>query len=322
MSRLAGISLVSFPPLPVNEPDRMSKTLAWMGDYVEQAAQCKSDLVAFPEVCTQLGTPEIASDPWRFESLDGPTISAMSKKAREYSIYVVCPLATLEKGQRYNSAVLLDRNGQIVGVYHKNFPTHRELDMGIVPGTEIPVFETSFGRVGICICFDLNYWEVGAGLCTNKAELVLWPSMWEGGRMLTRWSIEFGFYMGAIYTNRSTFVDVCGREITSLTRDTYDTTNGIAAPLTTATIDMDRRLLHPNFNIEQLKAVYEKYGSEAIYAELLPHESLLIFGSNLPNVSTDEIIREFGMETMRSYLARVRRDRQLSLKGKYSSAKK
>ena len=82
------------------------------------------------------------------------------------------PLGTYDAhGNRRNSVVLIGRDGEIKGVYHKNSPTHGELDIGIIPGTDTPVFETDFGRLGLCICFDFNYWEVGAELCENKSEL-------------------------------------------------------------------------------------------------------------------------------------------------------
>lgn len=309
MSRPATISLVSHPRLPRKEPDRLNKALKQMGDYIEQAAQLKSDMIAFPELVT-------GSEP---EPVDGPTITEMSRKAREHEIYVVCPLATLENGQRYNSSVLIGRDGSIDGIYHKNFPTHGELNRGTIPGTETPVFETDFGRVGLTICFDLNYWEVGSSLCKNKAELVIWSSMWEGSRMLTRWAIEFGFYMGASYANRSTIVDVVGREIISLSRNVYDRTDGVAAPIVTATIDMDRQLLHHDGNIGRLKPIYEKYGGNSVYAEWLPEECLLIFGSQMQGISTDQLIEEFSLETMRDYLARVRRDRKRVLEGTYGT---
>jgi len=315
MRRKATISLVSFPTLPREEPDRLKKTLANMGKHIEEAASLGSDLVAFPEIANYLG----AADPWQFEPLDGPSITAISKKARQHSIYVVCPMATIEDGKRYNSSVLLGRDGGIVGIYHKNFPTHGELDIGIIPGTKTPVFQTDFGRVGLSICFDLNYWEVGSGLCANKAELVLWSSMWQGARMLTKWAIEFGFYMGAIWRGGSTLVDLVGRQIISVERDISDRSG--SAPLVTATLDMDRRLLHHDGNVKRLKPLYEKYGSTAAYCEWLPHECLLIFGSQLPNVSSDELIRQFGLETMRDYLARVRQDRQLAMKGLYKPKK-
>jgi hypothetical protein len=214
--------------------------------------------------------------------------------------------------------VLIDRGGEIAGIYYKNFPTHGELDIGIIPGDETPVFETDFGRVGLCICFDLNYHEVGSGLCDNAAEVVIWSSMWDGARMLTKWAIEFGFYMGGLFSGRSSFVDVCGREIISVKRDLTDKAG--RSPVVTATLDLDRRLLHHDYNMERLKPLYEKYGPTAAYAEWKGEECLLIFGSQLPDVSSDQLIQEFGLETMRAYLARSRRDRKRALEGTYPVA--
>ena len=285
-----------------------------MGTFVDEAAKCKSDLVAFPETCNYL-----ASGPTAFtsEALDGPTLSAMTRKASEHGIYVVCPLVVNEGGTRYNSSVLIGRDGGIVGIYHKNFPTHEELNTNIIPGTETPVFETDFGRLGLCICFDLYYWEVGSGLCAGGAELVIWSSMPPGGRLLSRWPVEFGFRMGACCSNRSTFVDVAGREIMMIRRNIYDATDGAVAPLTTATLDLDRRLLCHDYNVLRLKVVCEKYGSSNIYAEWIRGECLLVFGSKMPDISTDELMEEFGMETMSDYLARARRNRKRALEGTY-----
>ena len=316
MSRSATISLASYKPLRPDEPGRAKKTLDRMGEHVDQAAKLNSDLVAFPEICSHLG----ASDPWQCEPLDGPTITAMAAKARQHGIYVVCPLPTADGGVRHNSSVLLGRDGRIAGVYHKNFPTHHELGVGIVPGTETPVFETDFGRVGLCVCFDLNYREVGSGLCADRAELVIWSSMWTGKRMMGRWAIEFGFYMGGTHAGQSSFIDLAGREIVSAGRNVSDAAG--AAPLVTATLDLDRRLLHHDGNIDPLKRLYEEHGPTAAYAEWIADECLVVFGSRLPGVSSDELIEEFGLETMRDYLAHVRRDRQRALDGTYQTAKR
>ena len=227
------------------------------------------------------------------------------------SLYVVAPLLLDDAGRRYNCAVLIGRKGEIVGVYRKNFPTHSELDNGITPGVETPVFETDFGRVGLCICFDLNYWEVGSGLCRNRAELVIWPSMWAGGRMLSKWAMEFGFNMAAVWKEQSTFVDVAGREILAVKREARDRTG--RSPVVTARIDLDRRLLHPDYNLENLKALFKRHGPTAAFTEWLKQDCHLVFGSQVPGVSSDQLIEEFGLETMRAYLARVRRDRKAAL---------
>lgn len=108
-----------------------------------------------------------------------------------------------------------------------------------------------------------------------------------------------------------------GREIINLNRNIYNSTGGSGSPIVSATIDMDRRLLHHDSNVGRLKKIYEKYGSNSVYAEWLNNECLLIIGSQMPDVSTDQIIEEFDLETMRNYLARARRDRKRALQGTY-----
>ena len=169
--------------------------------------------------------------------------------------------------------------------------------------------------MGLCICFDLNYWEVGSGLCANKAELVVWSSMWTGVRMMSRWAIEFGFHMGGVHGGAGSFVDMAGRPIKSVTRSTADQTG--MAPLVTAELDMGMRLLHHDGNVGRLKPLFEKYGPTAAWAEHIGDECLLLLSSRLPDKTTDELIEEFQLEPMRDYLARVRRDRQLALDGTY-----
>ena len=307
--RKATVSLVAYSPLPADEPDRDRKTLEKMAEHVAQAAGLGSDLVAFPEICNKLGKG------WEFEPLDGPTVDAMARAAAENSVYVVCPLATIQDDQRQNSSVLIDRDGGIVGVYNKNVPTHGELSIGIIPGTQTPVFETEFGRIGLSICFNLNYWEVGSRLCANKAELVIWSSMWTGVRMMCRWSIEFGFYMAGVHAGAGSFIDPAGRPISNVRRTTRDIPN--AAAMVTADLDLDRRLLHHDGNTGRLAPLYEKYGPAAAYAEHLGEECQLLFGSELPDKSSDELIEEFQLEPMRDYLARVRRDRKRALEGTF-----
>ena len=82
-------------------------------------------------------------------------------------------------------------------------------------------------------------------------------------------------------------------------------------------MDFDRRLLHHDENIGRLQKLYQKYGSTAAYCEWLPQECLVVFSSQLPGVSSDDLIDEFNIESMRDYLERVRQDRQLALDGEY-----
>ena len=311
MSREMTISLAMSPDLPPGA-GRAQRVLARMEDLVDRAADAGADLVAFPEMCTTWGD----ENPWQFEAPDGPTFAAMARKARQREVYIVCPLLTLEDGRRYNTALFIDRGGRLAGRYHKVFPTHTDMEAGITPGQETPVFETDLGRVGLSICFDLNYWEVGSGLCANRAEVVIWASMWRGARMLTRWAIEFGFAMGAVSANEAMMVDLVGRELAWQQRPLLERVG--AAPLLTVTLNLDRRVLHHDYNLERLSALFRRYGEGAAFVEHLSQECLVVFGSQLPDKSSDDLIREFGLEPMRDYLARVRRDRKLALEGSSS----
>jgi len=52
---------------------------------------------------------------------------------------------------------------------------------GVLPGERTAVFDTDFGRLGLAVCFDLNWQPVWADLKAHGAELVCWISAYEGG---------------------------------------------------------------------------------------------------------------------------------------------
>jgi predicted amidohydrolase len=56
-----------------------------------------------------------------------------------------------------NSCVLLGRDGNIAGIYDKNFPTIGEMEEGIKASDQAPVFQCDFGRVAIAICFEPEF---------------------------------------------------------------------------------------------------------------------------------------------------------------------
>ncbi|HXQ80598.1 MAG TPA: carbon-nitrogen hydrolase family protein [Opitutaceae bacterium] len=104
--------------------------------------------------------------------------------ARQHECYLVVPLVLREEGEplRYsNVAVLVDREGRLIGAYRKVHPTtdhlsYALLEGGITPGRDYPVFDCDFGRVGIQICYDVMYPEGWQMLAKEGAEIVAFPS--------------------------------------------------------------------------------------------------------------------------------------------------
>src|SRR4030042_200038 len=87
------------------------------------------------------------------EPVGGPTTEAVAELAKEYDMYVICPIREQAGDEQYNTAVLIDRKGKVAGYYRKLFVFWGE---GLHLSTEgVRVFETDFGRISILPCFDL-----------------------------------------------------------------------------------------------------------------------------------------------------------------------
>lgn len=74
----------------------------------------------------------------------------------------------------YNSALLLSPKGEKIGSYYKNNPV-QFMDDGI-PGKTFPVFDTEIGKIGIAICYDMDFSHVFLNLVRNGAEILTVPT--------------------------------------------------------------------------------------------------------------------------------------------------
>ena len=112
------------------------------------------------------------------EPIDGPYIQKASALADELNIYFVFGFLEREDKNLYNTAILIDPDGDIIGRYRK---THFAQGYTINPesykaGDEFPVFQTSFGKVGILICYDRQLPEPARILTLKGAEILFIPS--------------------------------------------------------------------------------------------------------------------------------------------------
>src|SRR5262249_41262745 len=95
--------------------------------------------------------------------------------AKTNHIYVVLSLYERDGTVVYNTAILLDPNGKLIGKYRKVCLPHGEIEAGVTPGKDYPVFETKFGKVGMMVCYD-GFFPEGARELTNRgAEVIAWP---------------------------------------------------------------------------------------------------------------------------------------------------
>ncbi len=97
--------------------------------------------------------------------------------AKKYNLYLVPGLVECEGQLIYNVAILIGPDGKIVGKYRKVCLTGSEIEDGVTPGHDYPVFDTRFGKVGMMVCYDGFYPEVARELSIRGAEVIAWPVM-------------------------------------------------------------------------------------------------------------------------------------------------
>jgi predicted amidohydrolase len=148
-------------------------TLAKIAGWIDRAGEARADVVLFPELVLSAGYSlgdkfyDVA------ETVPGPSTEALGRKAREHRLYVIAGIAERDAtGTVYNSAVIVGRDGGLVGCYRKThiFPATESF---FAVGSKLSVYDLDFGRVAVPICYDLEYPEPARVLCLKGAELLL-----------------------------------------------------------------------------------------------------------------------------------------------------
>jgi predicted amidohydrolase len=266
-------------------------------DVVDREGARGVDLIALPETWTNQGLNQP-------ERLDGPVISAMAELACRHQTYIVCPLdrQDQEGERRVNSAVLLDRAGRVAGIYDKVYPYWSEFALlpTVQIGNAAPVFETDFGRVGLAICFDVNFPEVWKELADNGAELVIWPSAYSAGTTLQAHALNHHYaIVTATQTGDCLVYDIDGQEL--LDEKSDDIT------ISRITLDLDRGIYHENFNLDKRDRLLAEHDDDVALERHLRREQWFILRAKRPGVSARSLARAYGLEELRDYVDRSRR---------------
>jgi predicted amidohydrolase len=235
------------------------------------------------------------------ETLDGPTVKALSEQAKRHKTYILCPIDRQAGKARLNSAILLDRHGNIACVYDKVYPywSEYELHPRVNVATTVPVFQADFGRIGIAICFDVNFPDVWQRLADQGAELVLWPSAYSAGRSLQAHAINHHYYIvTATYTPDCIVYDINGDETL------YE--KGEDVNVSHILLDLDRAIYHENFNLDKMRTLLAEQSDYVELEQWHKREQWFILRSKLPGISARKLAKEYGLEELRDYLTRSR----------------
>lgn len=197
-------------PIETIKREMMEKHLAMIAEAAKKSVQvlCLQELFYGPYFPAEQKT--------KWYSLveqvpDGPTTKLMQEIARRHSMVIVVPVYETEMaGLYYNTAAVIDADGRYLGKYRKAHLPH--VDPGFWekfyfrPGNlGYPVFRTSYGQIGVYICYDRHFPEGARVLGLKGAEIVFNPSATVAGLSEHLWELEQpahavanGYFIGAI----------------------------------------------------------------------------------------------------------------------------
>jgi predicted amidohydrolase len=237
-------------------------------------------------------------------AFDGPVKEAFTREARERHCYIVAPLYLLEDGgrTRSNAAILIGRNGEIVGAYRKLhlavLTGSDSMEGGVTPGKEVRAFQCDFGKLGIQICFDIRYDYGWKELARQGADLVAWPTQSPGTAHPAFRALANHFYI----------VSSTWRHNASIFEPTGKIAAQVKPPgeILVHELDLSYALVPWSSQLRNGAAFREKYGDKVGF-HYYEDEDLGIFWSNDPRLTVGRMVRSLGLSETQDELRRIRK---------------
>jgi len=282
------------------EPQKVvEKMIAHWKRQFAQVLPDRPDLIAVPEACDRPGGFGAEKLREYYQIRKDQVQQFFARTARENNCYIVySAYRIMPDGSRRNSSVLIDRKGNVAGIYNKNHPTISEIENGTLCGKEAHIIECDFGRIAMAICFDLNFDELRLKYAKAMPDLIIFSSMYHGGLMQGYWAYSCRcHFVGAIAGSAtpSEIRNPLGQVITS-------TTNYFNFAV--ARVNLDCKLAHLDYNWERLRKLKAMYGPKVTISDPGCLGSVLI-SSEHETISVEEMIKESEIELLDDYFARA-----------------
>jgi len=158
--------------------------------YFEQAVDQGADLIVFPEMWTTGYYLSKESFLELAEPQDGNTVTLMQQMAAQTETAVIAPF--VEKGNEdncYISAAVIDSTGDLRGVTRKSMLWGREKQIFSQGQYSYPVFDSKVGKIGVLICYELEFPETARLLALEGVDIIVCPSVWSVAAN-HRWDIQ------------------------------------------------------------------------------------------------------------------------------------
>lgn len=174
------------------------KNIAHAWALTEQAANNGADVVILPEMFTCLY--ENSAFVENAEETGGMIWQALSDMARANGVYLIGgTFPEREKGRLYNTCFVFDREGRQTARHRKTHLFDVDVEGGqrfkesdtFTSGNDITVFDTEFGKLGLCVCFDMRFPELARIMAMEGAKAVFVPAAFNMTTGPLHWEVMF-----------------------------------------------------------------------------------------------------------------------------------
>lgn len=305
MANYVKISCLSAPLCPVDPKtdlqEAVDRVISYWKGKLQQVLPEQPDLIVLPECCDRpdvtLYPPERRMEFYRHRKDQIRDFFAdIAKTHRCYIAYAA--VREMPDGTFRNSIQLLDRQGNVAGIYNKNHVVIEEnTKFDVMYGAEAPVFQTDFGTVACAICFDLNFDELRLKYVQVKPDLIVFSSAYHGGLMQHYWAYSCrSYFAGSIYTTcPSSIISPVGEVVASSTNYFHFVTH---------TINLDYEVIHLAYNRAKFPALKQKYGAKVKIHDP-GHLGAVLISSESDDFTVQDIIAEFDLEVLDDYMQRA-----------------
>lgn len=157
------------------------------------------DLVVTGEMPTIMGSEETMDR--MAQAIPGPRTAKLGAIAATHKVWLVADLLESDaaggKTRYYNTLVVFDRAGTLVGKYRKIVLPPEEVAHQIEPGTQSMVIDTEFGRLGLITCWEAQFPDRVSRLMKDRPHLVVHPSAGDFQSLLPYLARQYGVYFAS-----------------------------------------------------------------------------------------------------------------------------
>ena len=178
------VSLIQIHSVPTMVEDNVQRGI----DMFRQAADEGADVVVFPELWT-CGYYLETFDFMAAIRENGRIMESFRELARKTGTLIILPLPQQIGEYIYIGLYVIERDGRVIKTYQKSFLWGREQNYFCPGPREYMAFDSSVGRIGVLICYVIEFPEPSRLLALDGAGMIFVPSVWSIPAF-DRWNIQ------------------------------------------------------------------------------------------------------------------------------------